>query len=115
MQDRGAEKEARSPFPVSTISFRLLLEPEHTQRPVIAVTPPTQQSRNSTTPATNQGRTRLKGNQWFLEPFSAFHGLEKSLDLWITMDLIYPRSLALDDVDSFEVVRMFTGFRNGKS
>jgi hypothetical protein len=71
MQDRGAEKEARSPFPVSTISFRLLLEPEHTQRPVIAASPPTQQGRNPTAPARNQGRTRLKGNQWFLEPFSA--------------------------------------------
>src|SRR6267143_2900449 len=43
-----------------------------TQRPVIAATPPTQQSKNQTAPATNQGRTRLKGNQWFLEPFSDF-------------------------------------------
>mgnify|MGYP003693976083 FL=1 len=51
MQDRGAEREARSPFPVSTISFRSLLEPEHTQRPVIAASPPTQQGRNPTAPA----------------------------------------------------------------
>jgi hypothetical protein len=43
------------------------------------------------------------------------HGLERSLDIWITMDLVYPRSLALDDVDSFEVVRLFAGFRDRKS
>jgi hypothetical protein len=45
-----------------------------TKRPVIAATPPTQQSRNQTAPATNQGRTRLKGNQWLPglpEPFSS--------------------------------------------
>src|SRR5438094_4380603 len=42
-----------------------------TQRPVIAAISPTQQSRNQTAPARNQGRTRPKGNQWFLEPFSA--------------------------------------------
>src|SRR5712692_2929237 len=41
-----------------------------TQRPVIAATPPTQQNKNQTAPARNQGRTRLKGNQWFLEHFS---------------------------------------------
>jgi len=42
-----------------------------TQRPIIEATPPTQQSRNPTAPARNQGRTRLKGNQWLPEPFSS--------------------------------------------
>jgi hypothetical protein len=44
-----------------------------TRRPIIAATPLTQQSKNQTAPATNQGRTRLIGNQWFLEPFSVRH------------------------------------------
>src|SRR5882672_545254 len=48
-----------------------------TQRPVIAATPPTQQSRNPTAPARNQGRTRPKGNQWFLEPFSSHNSVDQ--------------------------------------
>ena len=42
-----------------------------TRRPIIAAVPPTQQSRNQTAPARNQGRTRLIGNQWLPEPFSS--------------------------------------------
>lgn len=43
------------------------------------------------------------------------HGLAKSQDLCITMDLIYPRSVPLKEVTSFEVVRLFANYDDESS